>query len=102
MTNIKTLNVTNTSWEGPSRMGLVRILELGHFMLHLVVTHFKHFIKRNYFCSPSTIKLDSALSIFLQHGKQCQALNVSQVLLLSNNGNINIMQITKLLWKSLF
>ena len=44
-----------TSWEGPSRMGLVRILELGHFMLHLVVTHFKHFIKSNYFCSPSTI-----------------------------------------------
>ena len=47
--------VINTSWEGPSRMGLVRTLELGHFMLHLVVTHFKHFIKSNYFCSPSTI-----------------------------------------------
>ena len=78
----------------------MRIRELGHFMLHLVVTHFEHFIKSNYFCSPSTI--DSALSIFLQRGKQCQALNVSQVLLLSNNGNINIMQITKLLWKSLF
>ena len=49
-----------TSWEGPSRMGLVRILELGNFMfimLHLVmvVTHFEHFIKSNYFCSPSTI-----------------------------------------------
>ena len=47
--------ITGTSWEGPSRMGLVRILELGHFMLHLVMTHFKHFIKSNYFCSPSTI-----------------------------------------------
>ena len=50
--------INKTSWEGPSRMGLVqRILELGHFMLllHLVVTHFKHFIKSNYFCSPSTI-----------------------------------------------
>ena len=58
-----------TSWEGPSRMGLVRILELGNFMLHLVVTHFKHFIKSNYFCSPSTVlQLDSALSIFLQRG----------------------------------
>ena len=44
-----------TSWEGPSRMGLVRILELGHFMLHLVVTHPEHFIKSNCFCSPSTI-----------------------------------------------
>ena len=28
------------------------------------------------------LQLDSALSIFLQRGKQCQALNVSQVLLL--------------------
>ena len=44
-----------TSWEGPSKMGLVRIRELGHFMLHLVVTHIEHFIKSNYFCSPSTI-----------------------------------------------
>ena len=47
--------IISTSLEGPSRMGLVRILELGHFMLHLVVTRFKHFIKSNYFCSPSTI-----------------------------------------------
>ena len=91
----------NTSWEGPSRMGLVRILELGHFMLHLVQLN----ILLKVITSALLLQLDSALSIFLQRGKQCQALNVSQVLLLSkgsNNGNINIMQITKLLWKSLF
>ena len=70
-------------------------------MLHLVVTHFEHFILK-VIISALLLQLDSALSIFLQRGKQCQALNVSQVLHLSNNGNINIMQITKLLWKSLF
>ena len=84
----KIVYIIYTSWEGPSRMGLVRIRELGHFMLHLVVTHFEHFIK--VITSALLLQLDSALSIFLQRGKQCQALNVSQVLLLSNNGNINI------------
>ena len=80
----------------------MRIWELGHFMLHLVVTLHILNILLKVITSALLLQLDSALSIFLQRGIQCQALNVSQVLLLSNNGNINIMQITKLLWKSLF
>ena len=45
-------------------MGLVRILELGHYMLHLVVTHLNILLK--VITSALLLQLDSALSIFLQ------------------------------------